>query len=285
MKTATDEITLSHSSANLLRGCEQKYVYYKVDKVAKDIDFDDNQEHFVVGKAVHQILEEMLHTWNEKEFYEWLDKVVAGYEISHQKHLIAALSFKLFMLNKKSGLGCVHAEFKIQTKHVLGYVDIIMADSEGNWWIVDIKTTARESSLTNNKLHNDYQLNLYAAHYKLIAKDLGLDAAKFMGCRYRVVTKTKARPKVNETVLQYIKRTKDVIHAFDVIIPKEDMDPDRILKQHRELWRRASKLHEGSKPKCDYAQCSSYFRPCEYWSRCHGELYTHSDKRFEVLRC
>ena len=283
MKTAKPSFTLSHSSANTLRGCEQKYVHYKVEETPKDRDFNDNQEHFLVGKAVHAILENMAHSWDEKEFWEWLDKVTNGYEIPHLKELVAVLAFKLFKLNKKSGLYCVAVEYKILTEHTLGYIDVVMADEDKNWWMVDIKTTSRRSDLTNNKLHNDYQLNLYAAHYKIVARDLGLDPKKFKGCRYRVVTKPKAKLKKNENILGYIKRILPMIEAFDVIVPLDNMNPEIILKRHRALWRRAAKLHDGSEPGQNFAHCSSFFRPCEYWSQCHGEIY--SDTSLEILEC
>ena len=271
------ELTLSHSSANLLRGCEQKYVFYKVKGIDKDEDFDDNQEHFNVGKAVHFILEESLHVWDKEKFFELVDLAASHFDCEHRKELIAAMAFKGLQIHKKEKLHTVHCEFKIQTEHTLGYVDLIACDDDKNWWIIDLKTSKKLSELTISKLKNDYQLNLYAAHIKLIAKGLGLDPKKFMGCRYRVITKSTAKMSAKEGIEGYMKRVlaKNWIKGYEIIIPKEDMNPDEVLKSHRELWRRAKKLHEGSKAKCDYAHCSSFFRACEYYSQCHGDTYTN----------
>lgn len=278
------ELTLSHSSANLLRGCEQKYVFYKVKGIDKDPDFDDNQEHFNVGKAVHFILEEELHVWDKDSFFDRVKYAASAYDVQHKEPLLAAMAFKGMQIHKQEGLGTVQCEYKIQTEHTLGYVDLIAADEDGNWWIIDLKTSKKLSELTIAKLQDDYQLNLYAAHYKMIARDLGLDPKKFMGCRYRVITKSSASLQKNEDIEGYMKRLlkKNWIKGYEIIIPKEDMKPEEILKGHRDLWRRAKKLHEGAKPKCDYAHCSSFFRPCEYWSQCHGDTYSDSLVQLEM---
>jgi len=276
------DITLSHSSANLLRGCEKKYVLYKVKGVDKDPDFDDNQEHFNIGKAVHFILEELLHIYDKDKFYELVETASSHFECPDRKYLIAAMAFKGLQIQKKEKLFAVICEYRIQTENTLGYVDLIACDEDKNWWIIDLKTSKKKSELTVAKLHNDYQLNLYSAHVKQIAKDNGLDPKKFMGCRYRIITKSTSMPKKDETIPQYIKRihSKGWVKGFDVIIPKDDMQPEETLKGHKELWRRAKKLHEGAKPKKDYAYCSSFFRPCAYWSHCHGNTYT--DSLFEL---
>lgn len=281
MKTIDEghkDITLSHSSANLLRGCEQKYVFYKVLKVDKDPDFDDNPEHFNVGKAVHYILEESLHTWDGSSFFDLVSHSAEMHDCQHKEELLAAMAFKGMQIQKKEELHTVHCELKIETKYVLGYIDLVACDEDKNWWIIDLKTAKKLSDLTVAKLKDDYQLNLYAAHYKMVAKSLGLDPKKFMGCRYRVITKSNAKLKASESIKDYIKRvlSKGWVKGFEIIIPKEEMQPNEILKGHRALWRRAKKLHDGSKAKCDYAHCSSFFRPCEYYSHCHGDTYTNN---------
>lgn len=285
MKTIEEKpsLTLSHSSASLLRGCEQKYVYYKVLGIDKDDDSEQNEEAFNVGKATHYIIEQLLHSYtNFSEFENHLDYAAVQFQIQHKRELVAALAFKLLQLHKREKLHTVHCEFKIETEVVLGYVDLIACDDDKNWWIIDIKTASRLDNLTVAKLHNDYQLNLYAYHYKLIAKGLNLDPKKFMGCRYRVVTKSAAKLKTNETIPEYIKRTQNTIKGYEIIIPKEKMNPDLVFKEHKSLQRRARALHKGSKPKCNYAHCSSFFRPCEYWSKCHGDTFTNSASEFEI---
>jgi len=278
IKENQKEITLSHSSANLLRGCEQKYAFYKVRGVDKDPDFDDNQEHFNVGKAVHYILETSLYVWDRDSFFDLVHKAAETFDCQHKEELLAVMAFKGMQIQKGEGLHAVHCEYKIETKYVLGYVDLVACDEDKNWWIIDLKTAKKLSDLTVAKLSNDYQLNLYAAHYKIIAKALGLDPKKYMGCRYRVITKSSAKQKSSEDIQGYMQRVlkSGWVKGHEIIVPKEQMNPDMILKEHRALWRRAKKLHEGSKPKCDYAFCSSFFRPCEYYSHCHGDTYTNS---------
>ena len=131
MKTV-DEVrkglTLSHSSSNLLRGCEQKYVHYKVTKTEKDPDFDDNQEHFNIGKAVHFILEESLHLWDKDNFFDLVETAASHFNCQDKIDLIAAMAFKGLQIQKKEGLHTVHCEFKIETEHTLGYVDLIACD-------------------------------------------------------------------------------------------------------------------------------------------------------------
>lgn len=274
-------VRLSHSSANLLRGCETKYVHYKVKETEKDSDFEENAEHFQIGKAVHAICENTLYEYEKESFEHWSKYCVEQYMVEEYKYMIQAMVFKLYKLHKKEGLHVIECEYKIETDVTLGYVDLIAGDDKGNWWIIDLKTTKQLYLPTVAKLAKDYQLNLYAAHIKEIAAEFKLDVKKFMGCRYRVVTKSTAKPRDGETLKSYITRNRG-IKGYEVIIPKDLMDPATALRDHKRLQKRATALFKGSKPTCDYSYCNSFFRPCEYYSQCHDMEYSDAVEELEV---
>lgn len=283
MRTIKDgeEFTLSHSSANTLRSCETRYYHYKIAKTPNDPDYVEEQESLMIGKAVHLSLEQTLHSYDKESFYHWTNYACSQFGLTEMIIPIQAMVFKLMKLQRGEGLYAVACEHEIKTEFVGGFIDLIARNEEGDWWIIDVKTAARLQPLTIAKLANDYQLNLYAAHADMIARDLGLDSKRFKGCRYRVVTKSGAAARPNETLMSYIKRTDSTIRAHEFIIDIEQMNPEAILKEHRELYRRARKLFEGAKPSKDYANCSSFFRPCPYWSKCHDGTYTECSSKFE----
>ena len=103
---------------------------------------------------------------------------------------------------------------------------------------------------------------------------LRLDIKDFAGCRYRVTTKPRNKVKPDDTYSTY--NTRATLESFDVEIPLLSMAPGEILTQHEKLQQAASNMHDSPDllPMCNRQSCFNYFRPCEYWSQCHGKLFT-----------
>ena len=270
---------LSHSSACTLLGCEQKYYYYKIEKVDPDPDYVKSDA-LSIGSAVHHILEHSKHQKPASLSAAVLDCIKdpdIGLDPQHT-NLVAAMVLKYSRLNKhmEPQLKVIEVEFRLETEEFIGFVDAILQEPNGKWWICDVKTW---KSLMPSKLAEapmDPQLNLYASHAPLIAKIFNLDPELFAGCRWRVVTKTTAKQKAGETDTAYIKRLADKnLKAFDIAIPKDIMKSEDRKKMHKELYWKSVRLKDGDEtPVRNFNNCFSFFSPCEYWSKCHGGLFS-----------
>lgn len=274
---------LSYSSSNLVKNCQQKYWHYKVKATPKDPDADDSTEAFDIGKAFHEVLELNGHTTRDLE--SLLDDVCKKYEVDHAKNMIHAMLLRYLQVHIQSGLDVLFCEVKIQTPDTIGFVDVVLGDGDGNWWVGDMKTAGRFSNTTLAKLSSDPQLNLYCYHLLKMAKFLKLDPKKFKGARYRVTTKSKLVQKARETDAEHIKRTAKNVKSYDIIIPKEIMCIEETYKKHVHYFNKAVKLQTGEEaPEQNFTYCDSYFRPCEYWSKCHGHTYSDGLVKLEMVK-
>ena len=271
-----EDTRLSYSSGQLLKNCTQKYHYYKVVKVEKDSDSEENFDAFNVGKAFHWVLESNGHSVTNVT--QLVRQACIDFEVVYAQNMIHAMVLKYLKLHTESGLECVNAEFKIEDEKYLGFVDAIMTDPEGNWWIVDLKTAARFGELTYKKLISDPQLNLYAHYAPTIAKGLDLDVEKFTGVRYRATTKSKLKQKKTESDREFIIRVYNSISTYDAYIYKDDLVPKQTWDDHLKLHKLSMDLRTGKvKPTKNFSWCDSFFRPCEYWSQCHGSNFTENE--------
>ena len=265
---------LSYSSATLLSNCQQRYTHYKVDKTPKDEDFKEDYEAFNIGKAFHRVLELTKHTATNLGV-EIVDACEIFNVVQH-KAMIHAMLLKYLWAHNNSQLKVRNVELQLSNKMFLGFVDLILEDDDGGWWISDLKTAGRDDPYLIPKLINDTQLNLYS-HY---AEKLGLGLAphKFMGCRYRVTTKSTLKRGKGETYSDYVTRMMERITSRDIAIPKTVLKPKDTADRHAKLHALSLKLRKGTlKPTRNYSYCFNYFRPCPYYSHCYG--YTVTDAR------
>lgn len=273
---------LSYSSATLLKNCPQKYYYYKVAQVAKDSDYEQNEEAFNVGKAFHYVMEMNGHTENDLD--SWLDKACRSFGVEDKKGMLNAMLLRYLQVHKKSGLSVVECEFELKTDDFIGYIDAIMKDDNGLWWIVDLKTASRYSPITQARLTKDVQLNLYSYFAPKIAEYYELDPKKFAGARYRVTTKSDLTKKVTESYADHVRRTAKNVKSYDIVIPIELMNPEEFMQEHEDLKFKADMMRKGlEEPTKNRSYCDSFFRPCEYWSQCHGKTYSESQELLEII--
>ena len=274
-----DNTQLSHSSANLLRSCERRYWHYKVNKTEVDSDYNKDLQSFAVGKVFHQVLEDHMHVKPEK--------IVNTIEAACEEHncdpesipMIHAMLLRYYEDHKKSGLEVVKCEHKIDTEEILGFIDVIMKDSEGNWHIVDLKTYKSMYFVKPANLTKDYQLNLYAAFADEIADEYGLDRRKYKGCILRVVTKPALKQRKDEEYVEYVTRMKESAKFYDIKIPKMYMNPTEILEAHLELHEKSMEMRKWDKKgSCNYNSCFSYNSPCPYYSQCHEGQFTELEE-------
>tara|TARA_R110000751_G_scaffold82106_2_gene165323 strand:+ start:181 stop:999 length:819 start_codon:yes stop_codon:yes gene_type:complete len=269
-------IQLSYSSSNLVLNCQQKYVHYKVDKVDKDSDFVDSNA-LKIGSAFHKCLEDTKHVL--KGFTPAnLKLVVEDHELDFEEHgpLLFAMLAKYKDLHEASGLVCDRVETKLDDKNLLGYVDVHMIDEKsGELWITDVKTAANISGSLKKRLSQDRQLNLYVSR--------SLDCGPIAGSKMRVVSKPKLKRKADEKFGAYFKRLYKSCKAHEYTVRREDMEPEKAYEDHVDLAKIARSLHKGKKPTRNYSFCESFFRPCEYWSKCHGGREFSDETKIELL--
>lgn len=259
------KIQLSHSSGNLILGCQQKYVYYKVDKFDKDSDYEESNA-LTIGKLFHECLEQTTHELKGFTPSD-LRKVFENYDLDFDEHgpLLYAMLATYKDLHEKSGLEVFSMESQISDKDTLGYVDIEMRDSLKGLWVVDVKTAANISYTLYQKLETDRQLNLY------LAKKM---TDEHVGTKYRVISKPKLKRKEKESFAAYFKRLYKSCKGREYTIHRENMIPEATYETHKDLHRIARSLHKGKKPIRNYNFCEAFFKPCEYWSRCHSRNFT-----------
>lgn len=271
--TENKDMRLSYSSASLLQNCEQRYVHHKVYKTEIDSDSEDSTEAFDLGKAFHAVLENCMHRADKYKHSDVI-KYCNKYNVEDVL-MIEAMVNKYLWLHQKSGWEVVDCELAISSNTTVGFIDFIAKKPNGNWAIGDLKTSARWNEGVLSRLSEDYQLNLYSSFADLIAPHLKLDPSKFIGCLYRVTTKTKLKQRKTESKEDYYNRVSGNIESYDVFIPKTSMRIEEVSGIHEENYKRCVELFNGEAPKRNYSYCESYFRPCPFWSNCHGDIFSN----------
>lgn len=266
---------LSHSSANLLRSCERRYWHYKINKTEVDSDYNKDMQSFAVGKVFHQVLEDHDHKKPEK--------IVSIIEEACKEHncddehipMLHAMLLRYYEEHKKKGLEVVHCEYKIGTEDTIGFVDVVMKDADGGWYIVDLKTYKSLYFVKAANLTRDYQLNLYAAHKDVIAEGLGLKTVDFKGCILRVVTKPSLKQRSTESYVEYVSRMKESAKFEDYVVPSMYLAEQEIFESHYALYEKSLEMRKWDKKgSCNFNNCFAYNSPCPYYSQCHGNTFT-----------
>lgn len=277
---------LSNSSAGVFRGCKRRFWHKSIAKTEKDPDFDDNSKALVIGRIYHRVLELAEH--ERENLADFMLHAAANENECSDNQILGlvwAMVEKYLQLHEKSGLKAVAIEIPVTDDKVIGFVDCILQESNGNWWIVDLKTAASLSKSLLGKLRQDPQLNLYSYFAKDIAENHGLDLDKWMGIRYRVTTKTTARIRSNENISTFSERVLKTIEAYDIPIPKDKLNPSLAYEQMMFIYGEVEQmklLPEHSIPQ-NFGYCEQFFKPCPYWSKCYGTIYTESGKDVAIF--
>lgn len=277
-------IRMSNSSFNQMKSCEQKYVYRKITKVETDPDVDTDLKHLRLGSCFHELLENCLHVLPETTS----DDMYAAFE-SHSidsdrdRGVLMAMWEKYWELHKASELTVIACEDEVGDDTIIGFIDAIMVDKNGFYYITDLKTAARFDGNLLARLKRDSQLNLYSHFRHQIEEKYNLDPDKFAGCLYRVTTKATIVKKASETITEFKRRVKPKIESYSIFIPAEHLAPEETYKEVMAAQAKAMQFRdEGLEPKRDYSNCFQYFRPCEYFSSCYGYLNSEADKSFNI---
>jgi hypothetical protein len=261
----------SYSADGVRKTCEAKYCYKYILGIEKDADASDDAAAFKFGKAFHEVCE---HTNHEKRLYtqQMLTKALFDNNVdAEEAPKVYACLMNYFTLHTASRLSCIGIELEISNDWYVGYIDAIMADANGNWWIVDLKTSGLVVEQLFARLHRDTQLNMYAHFAAMVAEKLKIPLEKFAGCRYRVVTKPRTVPKPGEGYEAYASRAN--VETYDIEVPYELLSTEEAYNDIYEGSLLAKQITLANCKK-NRSKCLDWNRPCEYWSQCHGKTYS-----------
>ena len=276
------KMRISYSSSSLFLGCARKFWHKKVRDTPIDPDCEEDTNALRVGKAFHQILEECNHERSKctsaiamKSFEE--NDVLE----QTQQGMILGMVDAYLKLHEAQGLKVIACEIEIGDDNLIGFVDAIMEDENGGWYIVDLKTAARLNNSLLSRLSKDPQLNIYSYYVPQISRMINLDPAKFKGTRYRVTTKATIKKNRKETLKEFIARVRERVEAFDIFIPAESLIPEQTHKSFMDILEKMHQVAELPEEKIpqNFGYCEQYFKPCEYWSRCYGKTFTDAAKQ------
>lgn len=265
----------SYSGTAQFCQCERLYMLERVWKRPRDPDSDEDATALRYGKAFHSTLEACRHR-RDQYTHAMLADAAKQNELDPQAvwSVYAAINSYL-TLHEKSKLDVIAVETEVGSieEEVVGYIDAVMADKNGFWWIVDLKTAGQIQTQMFPRLTNDPQLNLYASYAKEVAEKLGLDPEKFAGTRYRVVGKTRIAIKPNDTMETYAARANP--KCYDIEMLARNM-PIAAVKRNEEVMReRIKKVRSGEvEPVPNFSKCFEWQRPCSQFSYCYGKTYT-----------
>jgi hypothetical protein len=261
----------SYSASGTLQACQRKYYLKYVLNLPKDPDVTEDYKALVVGKVYHYMLETSRHQRRDYSVQE-LAKIVKECDLEPEEiHRINAYVLAYFTLREGSGLICIACEVEVGDTNFVGYVDFILMDKNGRWWIADLKTSGMPLADTIARLAQDPQLNLYSFFVPQIAAKLKLRKEDFAGAVYSAVSKTRIAVKVNESLAAYAARVGVICTEVD--IPKELLQPqaemDKLLRL-KAVSDGMKEIMDIEKTECNRGSCVNYNKLCEYFSHCHA---------------
>lgn len=269
---------LSPSSFGEFSACQRKYFYRKVLKLPNDPDYEEDNEAFKVGKAFHKVLEVRKHELSGLPLKEVAEAAISeGVEDADTWYMLYAMLQAYHHVFKKVGLTVAAVELEIGSPTFMGFVDVVLKDDNGNWWIGDMKTVGTWSDSTLQTLPSHPQLNLYSAHYDLIAHACELKPSNFQGVAYLATTKSRLKKKAKETVEEYIDRLKESVRSIWVFISKDKLLVKEVTESHAAAVSHISaNLAEEREVfySRNFGNCMAYFRPCQFYSKCHTRLFS-----------
>ena len=276
---------MSISSATLQDSCLRKYFLKKIMRVAPDDDNVDDTDALRLGSAYHQVIELCQH--DAKNYTtEIFEQACVEHKLGDkQRFTTYSCLTAYFKFRTKSQLRAVGCEIELGDENdgFIGYIDVVLVDKNGYWWITDLKTSGALSATVAARLPEDRQLSLYARYHSFVAAKCGLDDSKFAGVRYSSVAKSRTVVRATETMQQYAVRADTNI--IEVEIPHWMLNPTDswdwvVAARDRAMSLAASE--DAWPPR--HKACYEWNRPCEHWSHCHGgRTFTKSLEVVKVL--
>lgn len=281
----------SHSSLGVFQKCHARFYF---ERTKTKPDYTDT-EALVVGKFAHCLLENSAHLGWEDPAQEraaflkyYLEQGISDTSWYPRVHLMYKEYIKM---HRVSGLGVVCCELPIGEDipgGFVGYIDAIMHDNIGRWWICDLKTCGRWDTSLPPRLLMDPQLAAYQYYAPQICEKTGLDIKMFAGSLYRSMVKPSIVAKPQETgplgdwqsyysrvISDKVWTTEVDVKIPDAFVQAEKLQRDALTEGARNV------LRDGC-PAKNTRMCLDYMRPCPFYSKCYGMSWNDALNRMQV---
>jgi hypothetical protein len=261
---------ISASQISMLGDCERKWLFRYVLQQK-----EPSNENFALGTAFHDVVDDpaLLETHsltglntNEYPYRTVIKKMVDS----------AALA--------TSGLPPVkHKELKLEISEgqhkVLGFIDAVRVDVQGNWFLAERKTSGRIEEGRRELLHNETQVCTYVGAVQDIARIASLLPAKFQGLTYEVTEKPQERMGKKETLQEFgLRATARTVvwtvdaslaaHCRKVFLTNLAWASDRIEK----LTAAYSRSKDVFDVVGNTGSCMKWGKKCSFFENCHGRV-------------
>jgi hypothetical protein len=274
----TKPFVASQSAMRVLTDCERKFQHAYVLHTVRDVDYVE-PTYFRFGSALHALAERTRH-----DFAALTPEMVEGacmeYRLDWEKDgakLVAMLreySERHMASVVSQGIEILALELELVTRDWVMYIDAVLRNSLGMWWMADLKSASEFDPVVENKMRHDAQVNLYMAHAHLVAEKLGLDMAKFVGFEYREIMKPKERLKKSETRAELIERMVPPIR-FTLLSSQYEGTNLVVEQMGRQLERARAMFTSSDGITENRSLCHAKGTTCPYYSRCNGgKTYT-----------
>lgn len=261
----------SNSAADVLQTCNYKYLLQYIKQVPIDEDACEDTTALRIGSAHHACLEWSNHDAT-KFTMQMFDDACKEQELDQESaYIVMAMVQSYFPVREKSKLKVIACEVEVGNEWFVGYIDMVLSDCNGWWYIGDLKTASSVKETLFAKLAANKQLNLYAHFADQVAEKLKLDPKMFAGVRYNVCVKPSIVIKAGESALAYGNRVHS--NVYEVFIPASLLHPEATFKEIETMYKVAHSLTEENACR-NRESCLDFFRPCNFWQHCHPAMYT-----------
>ncbi len=279
----------SYSSLQNLDSCQQLYLLENIKKVRSR----HRPLYFTIGTAFHEFIgawhmglpheacvkkvdEEfgkidlsLLNAEQTADFHMDWARVIGMASAYVERYASDRDQYQKFLVEK-------HAEIELIPDELYhGYIDVLMQDASGAWWIKETKTVAA-STLTEaywQKVKIDNQTLGYAFLAKKILGEWPV------GVVYDVIKKTQHRKRAQETVQQFCTRIRNVYagkEADNLFFRREYLlnrtDLKRWLDDYRQKIARAAEMRRNQHTRwtMNTGHCLKWGNPCGMFAICMG---------------
>jgi len=288
---------VSHSGLQTFNECNYKGYLQYILKMEPDFDVEE-KDYFIYGTDLHNILNKQIKFYIKEETFLSIpfEEAIKDFQIKdplkqlkiYFSHLIFIEHMnKLFTHFPSAKFLCT--EQQIQTEYTTLIIDTIL-EIEGQWFIVDFKTTGKIDYNLPAKLHKEPQLLHYACHKHIINKIVkDRTNTTFGGIMFWQFIKTSHKiSKANDTLEKVFN------HLKSEYLENNGKFIRYLLCYENELdfnsyWNEYQKSYDNIQFICkqdpkdimrNYSHCiNSYGNRCPFWSSCYdGKTFTECKK-------
>lgn len=274
-----EERRISNSAIDVLLQCQFKYLKQYIEQAPIDADAKEDTSALRMGSAHHSCLEWSNHQAKNFTLKMFEDACNEQNLDQEESYIVMAMVQSYLPVRERSKLWVIACEVEVGNEWFVGYIDMILTDVNGWWYIGDLKTASSVKDTLFAKLAANKQLNLYAYFVKQVADKLKLDMKKFAGVRYNVCVKPKIVIKQGESALAYGNRVHSDV--YEIFIPLSLLKTADMFAEAAIHYKTAHSLTPATACR-NRESCLDFFRPCPYWSHCHPASFTGCTEMVQV---